>query len=184
MNRTPAHLANYFISCSYASNVYLDPLKLMKLVYFSYAWYLYFTNNDLFNEEIQAWKHGPVISSIFHEFKNLGLYGKIENNRFATYIDLSKDGDGSPQIPFIQNDELIKDENLERSLAGVWYLYKDCTGDELEKITHEESTAWKNNYKEGRNVIINTTQRDRQLIMLRAERGFKKAQEKLNKERN
>jgi len=182
MDKTPAHIANYFISCSYGCNAPLEPLKLMKLIYFSYSWYLYFTQNDLFNEEIQAWKHGPVISSIFHEFKHLGLYGKIQNNKFATYIDLSKDGDGSPQIPFIQNDDLIKDEDLERSLAGVWYLYKDCSGNELEKIVQQENTAWKNNYKEGRNITINATQRDRQLIMLRAEQGFKKAQKKLLEE--
>ena len=179
-NLTPSHIANYFLSCSYANNTPLDPLKLMKLVYFSYAWYLYFTQKDLFDEEIQAWKHGPVIQSIFHEFKHFGLYGAIEN-QFATYIDLQDDKNKS-QTPFITNEELQKNEELQRSLAGVWYLYKDCSGKELEKITHEENTPWKDNYKEGKNIVINVTQRDKQSIMLRAEKGFKKAQEKLLKE--
>jgi uncharacterized phage-associated protein len=152
----------------------------MKLVYFSYAWYLYFTQKDLFDEPIQAWTHGPVIPSIYHEFKHFGLYGKIEN-QFATYIDLLQDSDKS-ETPFIKNEELQQNQDLERSLAGVWYLYKDCAGKELEKITHEEDTPWKNNYKEKQNIEINATESDKRLIRQRAEKGFNKAQEKLLKE--
>ena len=82
---TPSHIANYFLYVARKENIDMSPLKLMKLVYFAYAWYLYLTDQDLFSEEIQAWKHGPAIRSLYDEFKRFGLYGNIDT--FSADID-------------------------------------------------------------------------------------------------
>lgn len=43
-------------------------LKLQKLLYFAQAWYLANTGGKLFEEDFQAWAHGPVARSIYDRF--------------------------------------------------------------------------------------------------------------------
>ena len=64
-------IANYFIS---NKNLDVDNLKLNKLVYISYGFALacFKEELELFKEPIQAWRLGPVIPSIYHEFKRYG----------------------------------------------------------------------------------------------------------------
>ena len=47
-------------------------LKLQKLVYYAQAWSLALLNRPLFDEEVEAWAHGPVVESIFQRFKQSG----------------------------------------------------------------------------------------------------------------
>ena len=70
-------IANYFIS---NKNLDVDNLKLNKLVYISYGFALacFKEELELFKEPIQAWRLGPVIPSIYHEFKRYG-YNSIKN---------------------------------------------------------------------------------------------------------
>ena len=43
----------------------MSAMKLQKLVYYSQAWALVWTENPLFNEEIQAWANGPVVWELY-----------------------------------------------------------------------------------------------------------------------
>lgn len=66
----PAHIANFFLWNADKEGIKdMTPMKLIKLVYISYAWSLAIYQNKLFNERIEAWRYGPVIPSIYHEFK-------------------------------------------------------------------------------------------------------------------
>lgn len=47
----------------------LTMLKLQKLLYYAQAYYLANYNKPLFDEEFQAWVHGPVNREIFDRFK-------------------------------------------------------------------------------------------------------------------
>ena len=60
----PAHIANYFIE-----NGKYDNFTLNKLVYITKGFALATLDDGLFEEEVEAWKYGPVISSLYHEFK-------------------------------------------------------------------------------------------------------------------
>lgn len=40
-------------------------MQLQKLLYYSQAWSLAWTGKTLFNEEIEAWKNGPVVRSVY-----------------------------------------------------------------------------------------------------------------------
>lgn len=172
MNKyTSAHVANYFLSSACDENISMTPLKLMKLVYFSYAWYLYLTNNDLFNEEIQAWKHGPVIPSIFHEFKQYGLYGDIRG-QYATYIDLSNEDAPIPQKPIVNINELETNDALNSAICGVWFFYKKRSGDELEEISHSQTSAWSKYYEVGKNIVLNRESDKIEKIKARAKEGY------------
>src|SRR4051812_15500625 len=78
-------VANYFIEKGLETNNPVNPMKLQKLLYFSYGWYMaYFPYKKLFSARVQAWKYGPVIEEIYHDVKSYGNYS-ITNpiTRFA-----------------------------------------------------------------------------------------------------
>jgi uncharacterized phage-associated protein len=43
----------------------MSAMKLQKLVYYSQAWSLAWSDNELFPEEIEAWSNGPVVPSMY-----------------------------------------------------------------------------------------------------------------------
>lgn len=47
-------------------------LKLQKLVYYAQAWSLALTGQPLFEEDLQAWAHGPVAPSVYRAFAGEG----------------------------------------------------------------------------------------------------------------
>lgn len=47
-------------------------LKIQKLVYYSQGFHLGIFNTPLFEEEIEAWDHGPVVSPLYHSLKKFG----------------------------------------------------------------------------------------------------------------
>lgn len=48
--------------------------ELQKLLYLAQGFHLAKFGEPLFQEDFQAWKHGPVNSGIFHKYKHLGYY--------------------------------------------------------------------------------------------------------------
>ena len=47
-------------------------LKLQKLVYYAQGFSLAINNVALFEDPILAWEHGPVVESLYHEYKQYG----------------------------------------------------------------------------------------------------------------
>lgn len=112
-------VANWFLS-----KESMTPKKLQKLLYYAYAWYLTLQNesseeldNKLFDEEFEAWVHGPVVYSIYDKYRHKG-YNEIE--KFEGQL---------PQF----------DEDTLDILEQVWDEYGHFNGNELESITHQES---------------------------------------------
>lgn len=50
----------------------LTNLKLQKLLYYAQGVYLAINGKPLFNEDILAWEHGPVIREVYNEYKSNG----------------------------------------------------------------------------------------------------------------
>jgi uncharacterized phage-associated protein len=50
----------------------LSNLKLQKLLYYSQGYNLALTSKPIFEEPIEAWKYGPVVKGIYHQFKVFG----------------------------------------------------------------------------------------------------------------
>jgi len=116
-------IANYFLSKSSK----ISPKKLQKLLYFSYSWYLAIVNETkaeilykLFNDEFEAWIHGPVCSKIYHKYKSYGA-GYIAEYTGAL-------------CEFAEDDKDI--------LENVWDEYGHYTANELESISHQHD-PWK-----------------------------------------
>lgn len=89
--------------------------KLQKLCYYAQAWHLALLKEPLFEDEIQAWIHGPVIPTLYPYY--------------ADYRWLN--------IPKV-SDKPNFDERTDDLLEAVFATYGEFTGDQLERLTHSE----------------------------------------------
>ncbi len=48
----------------------LSLLKLLKLLYYAEGSYLAIKNKSLFNEDILAWEHGPVVKEVYYAYSD------------------------------------------------------------------------------------------------------------------
>ena len=103
------------------------------------------------------------------------MYGDIRGT-FATHIDLTQEDAPVPQIPMVNANLIEDDENMNAAICGVWFYYKNKSGDELERISHEDGSVWEKYYKVGQNIIINNDTEKRDIIKQRAKIGFDKSQ--------
>ena len=117
---TANQVADWFInSIRQDSGDTISHLKLQKLVYYAQAWNYTLFNNVIFKEEIQAWKHGPVVRSIYDRFKSSNVY---------TPINVS-----SLEIELVKFDERTEDLLLE-----INEIYGEHSASYLEDLTHSE----------------------------------------------
>ncbi len=145
MTYTPQHIANYFLDRAAEEGKRLSPLKLVKLVYIAYGWYLALKDQKLFNEPIEAWQHGPVIPSVYHEFKHYGSSPIVGNSVTVDYEDL--EGKLNLEISTPRVPDTDAEANI--VLDNVWKSYKDYTAWQLREMTHEDGTPWKRVYVDG-----------------------------------
>jgi len=136
MAYTPQHIANYFLERAKSEGREIGQLKLLKLVYIAYGWMLALTGDRLFNEPIQAWQHGPVIRSLYDEFKH---FGKSPITDRAMEFDLDSMEQFEPHVP-------AEDSQTRMILDKVWAAYKRFSGWQLREKTHEENTPWSQVY--------------------------------------
>ncbi len=135
MAYSPTTIANYFIQ-EKAKFGKLTPMKIIKLVYLSYSWYLALTDGQkkLVNESVQAWKFGPVFPSLYKSIKSKG--------KIQIYEPLPYD-----------KEETITQEDAE-FLERIWTMYGDYNGTELSAMTHQLDTPWQKVYCDDRNSEI------------------------------
>lgn len=70
---TSKNVAEYFLTLNDAdAGELVSNLKLQKLVYYAQGFHLAMFNEPLFNENIVAWEHGPVVEELYHEYKHFG----------------------------------------------------------------------------------------------------------------
>ena len=136
MEITPLHISQFFLEESKESPIKfsLDPMKMNKLVFFAHGWHLGLYKTPLFNEEVQAWKWGTVIPSVYHEFK-IFKYDPIPYE----YTN---------QLPKINIDE---NDKASKIIKIIWDIYKENTGLYLSAITHIEGSPWDQVYNDKKN---------------------------------
>jgi uncharacterized phage-associated protein len=139
MTYTPQHVANFFLDKAEEDGIPMSPLKLLKLVYIAYGWVLALKNEKLFDEPIEAWQHGPVIPSLYHEFKH---YRSMPISARSEEIDLDTWDTVTPRIP-------SDDEDTNLILNKVWTSYRRFKAWDLRNKTHEEGGPWHKVYAEG-----------------------------------
>jgi uncharacterized phage-associated protein len=97
----------------------MTAMKLQKLVYYSQAWHLVWTEEPLFSNRIEAWANGPVVRDLY----------SLHRGRFSL--------DGPAQIP---NGDPSRLTDSERStIDAVLEAYGDKTAHWLSELTHSEA---------------------------------------------
>ena len=147
-NITPQHVANFFLDQAEQEKHYITQLKLLKLVYMGYGWVAAVLEKKLFNEPIEAWQHGPVVASLYHEFKHFG--NKPITNHHATTFDLEEGKKAT--TPRIDDIEELGELNF--ILKLVWDIYKRYSAWDLRNKTHEADTPWKSCYEKNQTKAI------------------------------
>jgi uncharacterized phage-associated protein len=128
---SPKSIANYFLDLAQASGHAIDPMKLQKLVYYAQGWFAGYTGQELINEAVEAWPYGPVIPSLYHEFKRFG--SQPIQGRATEYAPAAGD--------FVEVPRPL-DDRLRGFLDNVWRNYGQYTGLKLSELTHAPDGPW------------------------------------------
>jgi len=138
MNRqyTSKAIANHIIQIAPTLGIGdLTPMKLQKLIYYCHAWCLALLQVPLLKDDIQAWSYGPVISDIYHEFKN---YGNQPIMGLAKELAIE-----NGNLTLIE--PLIPDEDTEtvELVRMVLERYGQLTAIQLANLSHQDGEPWK-----------------------------------------
>ena len=129
MSTTVFNVANHILQ---NDNKKFDLLQLIKLCYLSYGWYLSLANKKLFEEEIQAWKYGPVIPELYYALKHFS--GRKLPSNCLQYMAINND------------PELKLSDDMKKLIDAVVDHYGDCTGVQLSALTHKKGSPWEKTY--------------------------------------
>jgi Uncharacterized phage-associated protein len=119
-------IANYFLERAAQEGRALTPMQLLKLVYIAHGWHLGYTGDALISDEVQAWRHGPVIKALYDRLRQFGggaVRGLVTNGPFGG-------------LPPAVGPEVVP------MLEGVWRNYSRFSGMELSDMTHRPDTPW------------------------------------------
>lgn len=147
MPHKPAHVANSILYKARQEGLQIRPLKMQKLMYFLHGWGLATSGHPVVGEQFEAWPYGPVLSSVYQEFKG---YGSDPITEYACEFD--PESGEEKQLMVSQNNK-----DFQQLLDKVWNKYKGFTGPQLSMMTHAEGTPWKGVRDAGLTYIPNET---------------------------
>ena len=114
---------------------YISNLKLQKLLYYCQGFILALTGKTLFNNDILAWEHGPVVREMYDKYKNNGAHGIMPKENYPdNYFDV------------------LKKDDIAEIIDEVWNVYGQFSAWKLRNMTHDE-LPWRQTQRN--NVISN-----------------------------
>lgn len=134
-----AAVANYFLLLAEKQGKDLDPMKLQKLVYFAHGWYLALRKEPLIKDRVEAWEYGPVIPSLYHQFKVFGN-GTIKNRALVTKFDAGMFRLKTPSVD--EQGDTETNIYAKSLLDRIWEVYGGLTAIQLSNMTHEPGSPW------------------------------------------
>jgi uncharacterized phage-associated protein len=123
-------IANAFIDRANMEDEGISPMKIQKLIYFAHAWMLALSGRALISDPVKAWKFGPVIDSVYHEFKNFG--NRSITNHGTLYHGSSY---SVPEVDETDHDTIALVEK-------IWAVYGKFGATQLSDMTHEIDSPW------------------------------------------
>ena len=115
MKVTAHEVAKYIIADFQGAEELITNMKVQKLLYYVQGWHLGIYGTPVFEQEFQAWVHGPVQKEVYDEYK---------------------DYKGTPIIKSIAKPQL--DQSLVNHIEEVLECYGGMGALELEHLTHKE----------------------------------------------
>lgn len=138
-------IANYILWQSNIMNVRdVTHLKLQKLLYYVIVRYLKSTNNLLLNEPVSKWQYGPVVKSVYHQFKIFGDKPLEPTTYLSPESNYSGNGDFIIKFADVDyiNQSLNQVTDIQNAVSFVIKALGNFSAFELVDRTHAES-AWK-----------------------------------------
>lgn len=130
-------ISKYILCLAQCNGDTITNLKLQKLLYYAQAWFLVNNNNTkLFEDDIEAWQYGPVVPSVYNEYKIFG--------RAPIEIDCDLNKDFSNLC-----------DNTKQYLNEFCEAFLKYSATELVGMTHQEK-PWQEAITKGVYTPINT----------------------------
>ena len=101
-------------------------MKLQKLDYYAYGWWLAYHDDPLLSEGPEVWKFGPVFGGLYRALARFGANPITEPQR---------------AIP-VGSAPIIEDEEVIAFADWIWERYGDLSSFELSDRTHRAGTPW------------------------------------------
>lgn len=115
-------VADYIIVKMSDADVYLNVLKLHKLLYYVQAWHLAFVGRRLFDSSFEAWVHGPVNRPTYMRYRaTKDMYSPVTLSDVRQLF----------RITSVAQD-------AKRHLDAVLQVYAKYSDGQLEEMTHRE----------------------------------------------
>jgi len=119
----------------------ISNMKIQKLLYFAQGIAFSFYGKKLFDEQLLAWQHGPVIREVYTEF------AKFRSN----FIDLE-------QVNSFDSESIAKierDAEIREILTDIYDCLNRFSASQLRNISHDKDGPWARVYQPGEmnNVI-------------------------------
>jgi uncharacterized phage-associated protein len=121
---TANEIASLFVDKALKDKVYLTHMKLQKLIYIANGISLATQDQPLIGEPIETWDYGPVVNSVYNNYKMFGG-SRITVNPFTNLISGIKLTDGAKKV-----------------INDAWIVGKDIDGIQLSNWTHNEDSPW------------------------------------------
>lgn len=126
-------VANHLLRLAKEHGTHLDNMKLQKLLYFAHGHWLGNYHRPLLDEVVQAWKFGPVVQTIYDEFREYG------NNPITTRA--TNYSGKVLRLPWEDEGSTVRE-----FLSLIWFKYAARSGWQLAEMTHAEGTPWREIY--------------------------------------
>lgn len=124
-------IANYILDLADERELSLSNMKLLKIIFFAHGWYLAKYNEPLVLDTFQAWNHGPVVSTVYNEFKKFG--DRIITDRAKKInLDTGKNVCISPNV----------EKNIQNFLKIIVNYYAKYEAIRLSEISHFVGGPW------------------------------------------
>ncbi len=111
-------IGKFFVEQASSEHKPITNKKLQKLVYYAQAWSMVLNEQKLFNDDIEAWVHGPAVRKLYSAYKKFGF----------DEISASANTSRKPRFD-------IKTEKLLKEILSV---YGKFDASYLEMLTHSE----------------------------------------------
>ncbi len=124
-------VANSLINIASTEGQYLTHLKLQKLMYYVSGYYVASTDQSLIDHTFEAWDYGPVVPSLYYDFRKYG------NAPISLATDYQWDTDAEIATPPVAGDAVFN-----KVLDFVWRSYGKYSAAQLSDMTHELGSPW------------------------------------------
>jgi uncharacterized phage-associated protein len=117
-------IASAFVDRAIKDKSYLTHMKLQKLIYIANGIHLALNAEPLIDEPIETWDYGPVIQSVYRNYKVFGS-SRISVNPYQNLLPAEK-----------------LDDKAKKAINDAWLVGKDIDGIQLSNWTHKEGSPW------------------------------------------